>query len=164
VKPIPQFEPFAENFRRVRLYRDDLETIIGTLQKARLKVSIRDNDFEYETLDEVKKRRGNSPRDIRITALSTDEGYLMLSLKDRTWNVFSIDEDMYGLAHQVSAIVKSRQGRILIPNLREALMLKYRHEPGFFAINRDNIWLLVIGGAIGAFFTFFLWYLIGKPP
>jgi len=42
------------------------------------------------------------------------------------------------------------------------LVLNYKHEAGFFLQNRDKIFLLLIGAAIGTLFTFLLWYFTGK--
>ena len=58
----------------VCLYRDDLERILGLLRDAGLTITITDESFRYQSLEEVQKAQGQFP--IRIG----DNGTVTLDL------------------------------------------------------------------------------------
>jgi hypothetical protein len=53
VKPLPLSDPVYE---AARIHLDDLEEIVDRFRGAELNITLSDGTYEYDTLDELKKR------------------------------------------------------------------------------------------------------------
>jgi hypothetical protein len=94
----------------VRLYRDDVEQLMGLLADAGMQVRIRDNSFEYSTLDELTAGAGRSPRTIKIEAKVPDS-YKSVSLEfsSKRWHIYTLDSSLRGIARECEARLRRRQ-------------------------------------------------------
>ena len=113
MKPLPRPDEFTALSNETRLYRDDLQRILALIGDSGLTTKISDNRFEYESLDEFQKTRGNSPREIRIEG-KTSKPYssVSLDLLGRRWHLFSYGEINYGLVHDIENLLKTRQSTL----------------------------------------------------
>lgn len=64
----------------VILYRDDLEDIINLLTERCKRIAIEDNQYKYDSLDEVFNKRGASPSQLSITSW---EPFISLRIKTK---------------------------------------------------------------------------------
>ena len=113
MKPLPRSASISGFYRGVRIYRDDLERIIGLLRDTNLTIKITDDSFEYETLEDLQRTRGNTPRVLRIDAQrSSGLGAMSLSMSDRMWHLYSYAEQSYEPAREIEAILKARQSSL----------------------------------------------------
>ena len=113
MKPLPSSKDFYAFFGGVRVYRDDLERILGLMRHAGLTTTISDNTFEYESLDEFQKTRGNSPREMKIAGINSQPfGTISLSLSGRRWNLSSYNEQTLGVAREIDEIIRARQSAV----------------------------------------------------
>ena len=108
MKPLPQSKDVFVILRGVRIYRDDLERIVAFMHEAGFSTKITDDKFEYDSLDELQKARGSSPRQVNIEG-SSPSGRISVSMSDRRWLVSSYYERNYELARSIEAILKARQ-------------------------------------------------------
>ena len=70
----------SKYFKGVRLFRDDIDVIMSTLEDKNYKFQVSDRDFEYTTLDELIENRGDRPSFFQISG----EG------KEKTFNSVNI--------------------------------------------------------------------------
>ena len=78
------------------------------MHEAGFSTKITDDKFEYDSLDELQKARGSSPRQVNIEG-SSPSGRISVSMSDRRWLVSSYYERNYELARSIEAILKARQ-------------------------------------------------------
>ena len=78
MKALPASSSLSVHLDGIRLYRDDVEQLLGLLANAGMQVKIRDNSFEYPTLDELSAGAGRSPRSIKIEANLPDGAFKVL--------------------------------------------------------------------------------------
>ena len=207
MKALPPSTSIHEIVEGVRLYRDDLERIIGILKESGQHVVIADSSFQYESLDDLQRARGNSPESLRIDGSRPDDyASVSLSRSGRFWHLDSGGKTVYGIAREIESILRRRQSKIqhlplhwflqvsmvamgtgaairyrfqstgaglisvgatffLVSALlsvhwllHSGVVLKYPHEAGFIARNRDAIVLLILGALIGGVVQ----YLVGR--
>jgi hypothetical protein len=111
MKPLPRSKNVSVFLRGVRIYRDDVERMLTSMHEAGLTIKITDDTFEYDSLDELQKARGSSPRHLNIESSSRSE-QISVSMSDRCWHVSSYSEQNYELARSMEAILKARQTRL----------------------------------------------------
>ena len=98
-------------FEHVRLYRDDLDRIIGLMSASGLKVRLCDAYFEYESLDEFAEKKGESPRRFQIEVLNEREfDIFSMSYRSRMW-LIEADPDMSVLYLKITDLLRERQSR-----------------------------------------------------
>jgi hypothetical protein len=94
----------------VRLYRDDVERILGLLAGAGLEVKIKDDSFEYSSLDEVSTGAGRSPRCLRIQAkMPNSHRDISLNYERKSWHLHTYDPSLFGVARECEACLRKRQ-------------------------------------------------------
>lgn len=64
----------SESIDSVVVHREDLEEIIHSFESKEMTTTISDSGFEYETIDEVIKQRGNYPSEISISGSPKNNG------------------------------------------------------------------------------------------
>src|SRR2546430_1191610 len=95
-----------ESYESVRLYRDDIEAIIALLSEAGLKVKISDDRHEYESLDELARVTGKSPRSLTISGDSDkDYGSVSISKRKNYW-VVTRGGSARTVGHEVESILR----------------------------------------------------------
>lgn len=110
VKPLPASSTIRVDMDGVRLYRDDVERILGLLAGAGLDVKIKDDSFEYSSLDEVSTGAGRSPRRLRIQAKIPDShGDISLDYVRKSWHLYTFDPSLFGVARECEACLRKRQ-------------------------------------------------------
>lgn len=62
MRRLPTAEETAYFFPRVRLFYDDLEEIIGQMNATGLIVTIRSDNYAFDSLDDLRANRGDRPR------------------------------------------------------------------------------------------------------
>ena len=206
MKKIPDSSGSSKDYEGIQLYRDDIELILFVLQENQFVVEIKDEEFEYDSLDELIEKRGITPTYFGINAELKYERHIAsvsLSFKRKRVHLSS-----YGLGHKEPQIVFARIKDIfdskfskpykilnpwvwyflMVPSVtvywprplfseiskmppwlhticilslgpfilsslyrhfRHQVILKRKHEGGFFKRNADKIWLLVIGTVFG---------------
>lgn len=110
MKPLPASSSISVHMDGVRLYRDDVERLLGLLASARMEVKIKDDSFEYATLDEVATGAGRSPRILKIQAKIPDS-YKSISLDfdSKRWHLYAGDSSLFGVARECEACLRRRQ-------------------------------------------------------
>jgi hypothetical protein len=118
VKPIPRSN-FSKIYTGVRIYRDDLHRIFGLMQKANMEITITDETFEYESLDDLQKAAGNTPRGITIEGRDASFRRVALSMFEQyRWHLRSSpDENPYQLARDIDEILQARRTAIKNPTI-----------------------------------------------
>ena len=72
MKALPPSTNISAQFEAVRLYRDDLERVLGLLKDAGLEIRIADSRFEYESVDNLYQAAGRSPRRLEIEGIAPE--------------------------------------------------------------------------------------------
>lgn len=113
MKAIPGPRSFSSFFLGVRIYRDDLERILELLRNADLSIIMSDDSFEYESLEDLQKAKGNTPRALKIEGRnSRGLGGLSLTLSKRAWYLESYFEQNYAVAREIEDLLKARRTRL----------------------------------------------------
>lgn len=114
MKPLPKPSTISVYLEGIRLYRDDIEQLLGLLTDAGMEVKIKDDAFEYTTLDELASGAGRSPRTVKLEA-KVDNEYKSISLgfSGKRWHIFSIDPSLLGLARECEARMRERQTAVV---------------------------------------------------
>jgi hypothetical protein len=203
MKALPKSDGTYHFFSGVRLYRDDLETVLDRFSATGGAVTLSDNRFQYDSLDELITSVGPSPRTLTLTVQSSDLFVkTSLSFNDGRWSVSWYGESMRDVVNEVITLLRQRQTRVDALPLGAAItisfplmalgwalfksyptasiailavagtlfttsfllalywwkyprvVLRYPHEAGFFARNRDSLLLLVSGAVIGGLIQF----------
>lgn len=212
MKALPASSSLSVHLAGVRLYRDDVEQLIGLLADAGMQVKIRDNSFEYSTLDELTTGAGRSPRTIKIEAKVPDpHKSISLEFSNRRWYVYSFDSSLLGLARECEARLRRRQttvehmpvfgigmagwliislavpivknsptvapsllilGLVLLAiagglgvyrNIYPRVILRFKHDAGFFTRNREQLLLAITAAAMGALAQWIIGQFLTKP-
>lgn len=110
MKPVAASPWVSEHLKGVRLYRDDLDVVVGLLRQAGLRVRLLDEAFEYESLDEVAKRVGDSPKRLEIEGRNPEEhSSLTVRFVHGLWFVWATEASHHGIANDILHVLRSRQ-------------------------------------------------------
>lgn len=113
MKSLPRSTNIYQQVDAVRLYRDDLERVVGLLGDAGFSITIADGSFEYESFDELQKAQGKSPQNLKIEAIDPSSRHrIELSKSGRFWYIHSSGKEYYGLAREIEALVIARQSAV----------------------------------------------------
>jgi len=80
MKKIRELNYFAR-ISQVRLYRDDIESIIEILRRDSFSVRFEDDNFEYESLDEIAAKRGTRLKKLVVYATRDKNKYTWDSIR-----------------------------------------------------------------------------------
>lgn len=72
---------FNSNIPSVKLYLDDIEHIIDILKSDTAIIEISDDENTYESIDEIRKVKGNNPKLIKIEGKLPDGLFEYISIK-----------------------------------------------------------------------------------
>jgi len=70
----------VEIFHGCRFYLDDIELILDSFPEKKYSKNIYDKDYEYETLDELKEKRGDKPSNFEIKWKENDDDFNSVSI------------------------------------------------------------------------------------
>ncbi|OPY88857.1 MAG: hypothetical protein A4E71_00187 [Smithella sp. PtaU1.Bin162] len=203
----------SKTYTGVKLYRDDIDLILSLFHEYEYTTYISDNEFEFESLNELIDKRGVAPTYFYIKGKDEEHESVSISFeKNRlTINSYSdVKKVAIIIFSQIRDIIESRISKIyiilnpgfyisiiivvflfliallslskeraismyslLLPlfalpvlatiisgvyrdNIHRVVILKRKHEGGFWKQNADKIWLLILGGLIGVFIKFIL--------
>ena len=99
------------SLRPVRLYMEDLEHIIELIKIRSLEINISDEDYKYDTLDEIQKYRGDIIHDLSIVAKKKGNWPLIrigFSRENIKLFLHSEDEQIILLWHELKDFLKSK--------------------------------------------------------
>ena len=108
MKKIQKFS-FSERLSYAPLHLDDLERIVDAIKEKLPQVLFKDEEYEYESLDEMKEKLGLRVKQIAIVGSIRDPltREVNLSIEGRRiW--LRADAEYELLWHQIAAIVKGR--------------------------------------------------------
>ncbi len=111
MKKIPDSPGSSKDYEGIQLYRDDIELILLALQENEFDVEIKDEELEYDSLDELIEKRSITPNHFEINAgLKADRhgGFVKLSFKRKGVHLSS-----YGFGYKEPQIVFARIRDIL---------------------------------------------------
>jgi hypothetical protein len=119
-KPLPASGVMHRIIGPVRLSLDDIEELVHLFSVAGLTTSIRDGSYEYESLDDVKARRGLRPRHLTIVGvIKTSHHDFSLSLNGPEASVDTYSTSSFGaLPLQIKDFLEERRpllARLLHP-------------------------------------------------
>lgn len=110
MKPLPASSSIHVNMDGVRLYRDDVERVMSLLAGAGLVIKLKDDSFEYSSLDEVSTGAGRSPRRLNIQAKMPDSHLgVSLDFERKQWHLYTGDPSLFGVARECEACLRKRQ-------------------------------------------------------
>lgn len=75
-----KLKPFVYKLPPMTLYYDDIENIIDIIKKSSFEYIISDNEYEYETLDELKQNYNDIVTGIKIEVLGNNSSREILSI------------------------------------------------------------------------------------
>ena len=95
-------------FCSVNLYRDDLEKIIDFLSEVSDRVEISDNNYTYDSIDELLDQRGVKPKMISISSYSP---FVSIDLKPHSVWLYCCDSEKDSLYayDRIEEILKKRR-------------------------------------------------------
>lgn len=189
-----------------RFNRDDIESILELFIERKFEIKMTDEEYEYNNLEELIKKRGDKPIKFRIEGKAVDNFSNSVSIKfDKmtTWIFLSYgsDDSSKLIFEKILEICKSRKNLLMGPwiypilpiiagydigcfidwvkknNIYEGLkatglllvllyfcyvifrnpiILRKKHEGGFWKRNKDTILVAAITALITAIFTVIL--------
>jgi hypothetical protein len=105
------FDTLQHQFPTVRLHRSDLQEIIDISKASGFDIRISDDDYEYETLDEVREQRGDRVLRLILT-MHLDKsicGTLFVKIeKDGVVVCSQKDDKLVPLWHKIKDLIANR--------------------------------------------------------
>jgi hypothetical protein len=100
-----------------RAHLDDVEHIIHILESAGLTVTVSDSEYEYESLEELVRKRGVRPKRVIVSAANTGKTFASVQLTFArdviTWYGKSPPE-LSGMRQQIDAYLRSKRSAVVI--------------------------------------------------
>lgn len=124
------FDTLCHRFPIVRLYRKDLDEIIEIASSRNLEIKITDDDYEYESLDEVQEQQGNRVKKLRLNA----------SLDESLFKSFDVEIDQDGVT------VRAHREDELIPFWHQVRDLIAKKVPWYAKFTLPYVWAWVVIG------------------
>lgn len=92
-----------------RLYRDDLERIAELMKEQSLEVLLKDDDYEYESIEEIVERRGERKSQIEIIGKTSDDRWrnVTFEVNGRTLQLRA-DGELELIWHRIKDFVASK--------------------------------------------------------
>jgi len=113
MKAIPRSTSVHEQLVAVRLYRDDLERIVGLLRDAGLDTLVADSSFRYDSFDELQKVQGKSPGHLTIEGKEPEShDSVSISKSGQFWYVSSSGDKHHALAREIEGLLRARQSAV----------------------------------------------------
>jgi len=112
-----------KNCTAVKIYRNDIEEIIELMKAAFAVVEICDEEFEYDSIDELIERRGEQIKNLTISSAVPS-----LSLKLSTGEIKLVRDGETGTMTpfvQIQEILRRRQRKVLAVILNPILVALY---------------------------------------
>jgi hypothetical protein len=214
-KPDPPAE--SKSYEGIQLYRDDIELILSIFHENEYTIQITDEEFLFDSLDELIDKRGIAPtyfeingerkeKELESVRICFDKERIRINsysfiysqkickvvfaqIRDicelRISKIYKILNQWFYffpamfLAVMFFSIVDSKGKEralsgytwllvltivfftvailsSLYRKLRRQVILKRKHEGGFWKQNSDKIWLLILGAVFGIFLKFIL--------
>jgi hypothetical protein len=141
---------------RTRITRDDLDFIVASLKTANLVVAIQDNDFAFDSLEELTEKRGLHPTEFEISAEPPPESNRFLDSLSLTFRSGFIHVHCWGqgsLRPTYLELLHYLNGRPKRWSFRGSLTLRRAHD-SFLHRNMERVVLLVIGSLVGGVITY----------
>jgi hypothetical protein len=135
------------------------------MQKANMEITITDETFEYESLDDLQKAAGNTPRGITIEGRDASFRRVALSMFEQyRWHLRSSpDENPYQLARDIDEILQARRtaiknptiiGIAMIGSMMMGLAFARSNSPRGMWIGGVAVFLLVLAVSLLAYVNF----------
>ena len=101
----------GRHFPSITIYKDDLQKILEILNEVCERVKISDEEYEYESLEELEHTKGLKPKQISITGISP---YVSLDLKQNSIWLYRSDSDQKSvyIYKQIEEILLSKKNLI----------------------------------------------------
>lgn len=103
------FDELRHKFPPTPLYRSDLEDIISVAQSRELAILISDDQYEYESLDDLKENKGSRIKNLTITLTPDDSRLRTLTIKFNSDGVILASPKMDKLVyawHEIKEIIE----------------------------------------------------------
>jgi len=71
---------YCRHFYSIVLYREDVDEILGIIEECAGAVRIRDDEFSYDSLDELIEKRGKRLKRLSLMGVGDTPGYLSLEV------------------------------------------------------------------------------------
>lgn len=161
----PRQSPFSERLQYAPLYLDDIERIVDAVKAQLPQVVFRDQDYEYESLEELKERHGARVKQIEIVGRNPERfGGITINIEGRRVALFG-DSDYELLWHQIRAMVNARlpwYAKIIAPNFWGPLLLILASQYVWFIDKQTKAftppaWFHVLVTASAILFAFSVW-------
>lgn len=107
MKPIEQ-NKFSSTIYGVKLYIDDIETILSKITLSNQSFKISDDDNIYEDLEELKKYKGDNPNIIKIESKSNFD-YMFIRIVENVCSIISYGETYNKIAYEIEKIFLKRK-------------------------------------------------------
>lgn len=164
-----RFDILKHRFPTVRRYRADLEDILEISKTRGFNVRISDDDYEYETLDELREQRGDRVLKVVLNVSPDNSSYSAVSIeieKDGVTVRSQRDDNLVSLWHEIKDLLAKRvpwYARLMSP-LGWALIASVwlwngpkRHELSTFPPFLISIWFAFLFFSVSmSIFSF--WY------
>jgi len=134
MKEIPR-DDYHYIFRPLRLYREDIDEVRGMLEKRCGQITISDESYIYNSLDEMKSRRG--PR-VHLLKLGAKNPYVSLSLGARKISRLYRDD-----SNSLYVSDGSNENEYLFLKVRDYLRTREAQLPRFV-----NFWGILLVGLL----------------
>lgn len=100
---------YFERLTYSKLYLDDLERIVETMEEQSLDVRFKDDEYEYDSLKEIVEKRGEKKSHIEIIGIKSDEVWRSVSLNIDGRKLFlHADGDLELTWHKIKEYIKSK--------------------------------------------------------
>ena len=101
----------TKRFERVRLFRDDIDRIVALAKTRELIIEITDNEYEYESIEELQNNRGDSISHVKFVFQSPAASFdtLWLDIDPQRISVMSGTSDsLVAFYYEICQIIEQR--------------------------------------------------------
>lgn len=113
MKALPPSSRLAEHFGAVRLYRDDIQAVLDVMARAGLVIKITDARFEYDSLDDLTRSAGTSPKNVSFEGAENESlSRVGLSKSGRAWYLTYSGPAVQAVGSEIERILRLRQSKV----------------------------------------------------
>jgi hypothetical protein len=69
------------NINDIKIFLDDLELLIDEIENLELTYTLEDSEFEYESLEELKSKKGINPKEVKFNIRNPKETFGFITIK-----------------------------------------------------------------------------------
>jgi|GEM_PF-4575887 hypothetical protein len=100
------------NVDNVKIFLDDLEQLIDEIENSEFTYTLKDSEFEYKSLKEIKSKKGINPKEIQFDIRNPKETFGFITVKFKKGSVYInaySDKKLIEFANRLETFFRKRK-------------------------------------------------------